>query len=288
LLPVNPYREMEAACGSPPWNAYGAVRNQDPGVPDGVLLDAPEQARLWLAKGSQFAFGLTLLAADRQAAGSLCDQWVDGLRQVGRRAGRAKTALAGNFEIEQVEDLVAAASHRPGYGLQAMPEEIVQGELERVAGATELTLRFLTPLRAHRSKKTQRDGHRLFDRERFEPRAFVQRLAARLAGLGLDAWTEEQLAARAVSDNRLIWLDVSYGPRQSRTALGGAVGRFRVDIPKADGGYRAQFPAVWTGPCSGACWKKSAPPWICSWKSPRWPNPRKSFGLAEPDVSSGR
>ena len=65
--------------------AHGAARNQDPGVPDGVLLDAPEQARLWLAKGSRYAFGLTLLAADRQAAGTLCDQLVHGLRQVGRR-----------------------------------------------------------------------------------------------------------------------------------------------------------------------------------------------------------
>ena len=99
-----------------------------------------------------------------------------------------------------------------------------------MAGASELTLRFLTPLRAHRSKKTQRDGHRFFDREHFEPRAFVQRLAARLAGLGLvrPPLTDAQLAELAVRDNRLIWLDVSYGPRHSRTALGGVVGRITL------------------------------------------------------------
>ncbi len=42
--------------------ASGRARGGDPAVPDGLMLDAPEQCRLQLQTGDRYAFGCTLIA----------------------------------------------------------------------------------------------------------------------------------------------------------------------------------------------------------------------------------
>jgi group II intron reverse transcriptase/maturase/CRISPR-associated endonuclease Cas1 len=230
--------------------AHAQASGVNPCVPDGVLLDAPEQARLWLAKDSEYAFGFTLLAGDSAEATRLFDSLVRGLRKLGRSAkhAREKLALGGNFDLLSVFDLVAGERHRPGRELRPIAPESIEDEVTRAAAHSTLTLRFLAPLRAHRSKHLRRDGYQYFDRELFQPRALLQRLTARLQRLGLfsspeladssapthtlpsDPQSEVKLQA-----NRLVWLDLSYGPRQTRKALGGAVGEVVLsDLKLAD------------------------------------------------------
>lgn len=230
--------------------AHGVSRRAKPCIPDGVLLDAPEQARLWLANGSRYAFGYTLLSTSAGEAGRLTDLLVRGLRIIGRRQGPDRIALGGNFEVEVVHDLVAGETHRPGHPLQPIAREWIEEEVRRVGNLRSLTLRFISPLRAHRSKQTRCEGHQFIDREHFPPPAFLRRLVARLQGLGIDLrglekcgtgrhglgvaspnredtgddWCRPE-SQPTVAENRFVWLDLSYGPRHIRKALGGAVGR---------------------------------------------------------------
>src|SRR5437763_1338150 len=61
--------------------AQGKGSDGPSGVPDGVLLDAPEQCRARLDPEDTYAFGLTLLAGDR--AGPTLATLVRGLRLLG-------------------------------------------------------------------------------------------------------------------------------------------------------------------------------------------------------------
>ncbi len=199
--------------------ANGVAKKIEPSVPDGVLLDAPEQTRLWLAKDSSYAFGFTLLTSDPGEAGQNVDLLVQGLRKIGRVADRGKLALGGNFEVERIDDLVAKETHRTGHALQPIAREWFETEVVRLTGIEMLTLRFCSPLRAHRGKKARHDGHQFFDREHFHAPALLNRMRARLEGLGLapsnPLLTDEASSGDARhsenvshSDNRLVWLDL--------------------------------------------------------------------------------
>lgn len=206
-------------------HAYGVARKSEPCIPDGVLLDAPEQARLWLAKDSPYAFGFTLLAAAPLEAGRLTDLLITGLRKAGRRTGAPKVALGGNFEVQLVQDLIAGETHRPGHALEPLSPDFIADEVDRATRLSTLTLDFQSPLRAHRPKKLRADGHQYFDRFCFTPSPLLQRIAARTQALGIAPETPFDLSKPPrVIDNRLVWLDLSYGPRQTRKALGGAMG----------------------------------------------------------------
>ncbi|ADB15819.1 CRISPR-associated protein Cas1 [Pirellula staleyi DSM 6068] len=239
--------------------AHAAAHQIDPCIPDGLLLDAPEQARLMLAAGSKYAFGFTLLAPTERQACTVVDHLVRGLRKVGRAKTKPKPALGGNFEVELVEDLVAKQTHRTGHPLQPIAIEAITQEIAALEGLVQLTLQFHSPLRAHRPKKARRDGHQFFDDHYFHPQALLHRLQSRIESLGicpapfqphlrpqaaapLDGWPEPasplpEDAAEPIShspipavvSNELVWLDVSYGPRHSRKTLGGAVGSVKLD-----------------------------------------------------------
>lgn len=203
---------------------WAVARNGPAAVPDGVLLDAPEQCRLDWERDARYACGLTILAADGVAAGERLDLLVAGLRKLGRKTTKRGLALGGNFEVAVVEDLVAGQPHRAGQPLAPIPLAVVEDEVARAAARDRLVLRFLSPLRALRSKRHRHEGHTCFDEAVFDPRSFVQRLHARLVALGYPL-PDPDVAALTAVDNRLRWVDVSYGPRQDRKALGGALGR---------------------------------------------------------------
>jgi CRISPR-associated protein Cas1 len=214
--------------------AHGRAQQSDPCIPDGLLLDAPEQARLWLAEGSSYAFGFTLFDSHPLAASQQVDALVRGLRRIGRDGGPAKSraaALGNNFEVQRVDDLVSGRARSAGGLLEPIPADWIEHECEQLAGQTRLTLRFLSPLRAHRSKHARQTGHQFFDRFHFDADAFLRRIAGRLDALGLAAGLDDAspLPPPVVVDNRLVWLDLSYGPRETRKALGGGVGRVEID-----------------------------------------------------------
>lgn len=199
-------------------------------MPDGVLLDAPEQCRLHLARDDRYAFGLTLLAHSRREASERLDQLIDGLRKVGRHAPEKGVALGGNFAVAVVEDLVAGQPRAMRQNLEPIGMNWIADELDRLGDIESLTLRFLSPLRAQRSKRNRGTGHGHFDRELFESHLFIDRLVARLRTLGiLSAEFPRDPTYPRVGTNQLVWLDASYGPRSHRKALGGAVGRLVLE-----------------------------------------------------------
>lgn len=205
--------------------AYGQARGIEPVMPDGVLPHVVEQCRLYLAKGDQYAFGLTILAHSPGEAAERLDTILAGLEAIGRRAPGNRVALGGNFSISTVTDQVNQRARQPHQKLVPLPLETIATQLDRLRHTTTITLRFRSPLRCARPKRSQREGHGYFDRDYFSPHVFLNRLVARLRALGVV--TEQFRLGGSLPnarDNRLVWLDASYGPKKKRNAQGGAVG----------------------------------------------------------------
>jgi len=215
--------------------AFGQADQRDPIMPDGVMLDAPEQCRTWLAKEDTYAFGMTILAGGVPEATSLVDSIQRGLVQVGRRAAQRQAALGGNFRLERCEDLVVDQPRGVGRPLVPISAEFIESEIHAAARCTELTLQFGSPLRAGRPKHRCLDGHAYFDRDYFSPASFFSRLHRRLDTLGVHPLSPSIVlpdtppgvvsTEARVAQNQLVWLDISYGMKKTRKALGGALGR---------------------------------------------------------------
>ncbi len=192
--------------------AYGQARGTEPVMPDGVLLHAVEQCRLYLSKDAHYAFGLTILAHSPTDAATRLDAILLGLRTVGRRSPGKRVALGGSFSVSTVTDQVVQRSRQPHQKLTPLPLERIAGQLDRLRNQQQVSLRFRSPLRCARPKRRQRDGHSYFDREYFSSHTFLNRLVARLRSLGV---VNEQFqlgeSIPTVADNRLVWLDASYG-----------------------------------------------------------------------------
>jgi CRISPR-associated protein Cas1 len=205
------------------------------GIPDGVLLDAPEQCRLRLAKDDRYTFGASLLFPDRSGAADCLEMLSRGLGRIGHERPRGRKALSGNFEIAELE-------HLAGTGSDGKPNPIDPtvfcDEQKATRELKELTLNFLSPLRWERPKPDQAEGATSFDHRYFNAEVFVRRTIDRVRSLGY-VLSQDDVGRSDVSlvSNQLIWLDFSYGSHQStRTArkpMGGAVGRvvFRLKNP---------------------------------------------------------
>lgn len=218
--------------------AYAAGTGHEPAIPDGLMLDAPEQARIDLRAGEPYAFGWTLLAPDGAAAARTTGAVLRGLVALGHKKLPNAKVLGGNFVLRSVEDLVKGEEIRPGASgtpdLMCIPGAHLRREFERVDTPRRLALRFTSPLRIERGDAFKQDGRRYFDSQHFDSARFVQRVRHRLAGLNLwprpeDDWPHEA----ALLENRLVWLDLAYGGAKGKT-LGGAVGRVVLDCPRID------------------------------------------------------
>src|SRR5208337_1609906 len=218
-------------------HAHGLARGCKPVMPDGLLLDAPEQGRTQLHGGEPYAFGFTLLQGSGEQASQRISQVVTGLRSLGRQATVTRAgvprpvALGGNFRVEGVEDLVSGESWKTE--IQPDPEPVpaarIENETSRLQRLGEFTLRFTSPLRAHRPGGRREQGGGYFDRRFFDPVLLVRRIQGRLLSLGLlGAALPAEPGDLDLIDNELVWLDLTYGPASDRTALGGAVGSVRV------------------------------------------------------------
>lgn len=201
-------------------------------VPDGLLLDAPEQCRVHLARGEPYAFGFTLLDDDPASASRRVATLVRGLERVGAARKPAAWGLRGNFEVVAVEDLVAAAPWTAAGPLRAVPADLLAREVDALAGRNLLTLRFLSPLRTRVRPEGAPADVRYADGRAFRADRFVSRVRHRLEDLAMLPPRDED-ARRAdveVVENRLVWLDLPYGSPARRKVLGGAVGRLRLRV----------------------------------------------------------
>jgi len=208
--------------------ANGAGSGGITSIPDGVLLDAPEQSRLRLVKGDRYSFGFQVLAADQATAGACVSRLVEGLRKVGSQGRQDKKPLWGNFRVGEVRHLAGtdgAGSPEP------IPLQHIALEQERGRSMKEITLRFLSPLRWERPKPERASGATYFDDRFFPADLFARRTLQRVNALGYTVpLTEVSGRDVALVENQLVWLDLTYGHSENRKPIGGAVGRVVLRI----------------------------------------------------------
>ncbi|MBK8233098.1 MAG: hypothetical protein IPK72_21580 [Candidatus Eisenbacteria bacterium] len=212
--------------------AYGRATGQADILPDGLMLDAPEMGRLRVRRGEPFAMGFTLLADESDRAEEVLTLVVEGLGAVGSERPERPLVFAGNFEITGVEDLVRGREWAPGRPLECIPRERIEAEAMSAARLSELTLRFVTPLKMMRPKPLREPGAECFDARFFDPGLFVIRTMRRLHELGLrSAPTGSDIASgRSIEVSRLslVWMDFAYGGPRRLKLFAGALGRVRL------------------------------------------------------------
>lgn len=209
--------------------AFGVGATVEDGVPDGLLLDAPEQGRTRATHSQLYALGGTFLGPPEQAT-ARCRQVADGLARLGAGKPGPGATLGGNFRLHAVQDLVTGSELAADGLLAPIPADHLAAEFAAARELRRLTLRFSSPLRMRRGRAHQETGHAFFDGKHFEPLAFFRRLAGRLVPLGLTGEPFDDSLARGVRviENRLVWLDMEYGPQNARKTLGGAAGEIRL------------------------------------------------------------
>lgn len=214
--------------------AYGLARNLEPAMPDGFMPDAPEQCRLRLAPGELYALGCTLIRDEQDDSVPVVRALAEGLRRAGREKSMAGPAAAlwGNFRLHEVWDLVTGRVWSDSQSPAPIAWARIDSEQKQLRSTRQLTLRFNSPLRMLRRAADRQEGHHWFDEEAFDTSLFAVRVMNRLAGLGLGAKPEDlgavHRACRTI-ENRLVWLDLGYGPQSRRKTLGGAVGRVTLE-----------------------------------------------------------
>ena len=230
--------------------ANGVARRSTPSLPDGLLLDAPEQCRLDVHPGGEYAFGFTFLDESRATAARRLHRLMQGLRALGKDAGPQNAPFGRNFKVAHVEDLIASGECDLDQGPTPLSPEHIQAEIDRAKALSEWTIQFTSPLRCSRPKGRRRAGHAFFDDDWFGADSFLRRVRLRLERLGA---REPPLDGRAPSpdsqanssssgtivhgapplprlsrNNRLVWIDLTYGPAATRKALGGAMGSIEL------------------------------------------------------------
>lgn len=219
--------------------ANARATGDEPAIPDGLLLDAPEQLITSLDSGEHYAFGFTLLAPSREEAARRCHEIARGLRLVGRKPPKRGAVLGGNFQVDKIDDLVASLplGRKSPQPIEPIPARTIEAECAALDHHETLTLRFLSPLRAHRPKNDRSPGQTYFSRDYFNPEAFVSRILLRLHSLGILAPAAD-IAPSQASDghmrllqNDLVWLDLKYGYRGDNQSLDGALGKVTLQVP---------------------------------------------------------
>lgn len=217
-----------------------AARDAGDGVshmPDGLLLDAPESGRFVLEPGEEFAFGATLLDADSEQASRRLHVLGRGLARLGATPSKRPVALGGNFDLVNVEDLVAGRAVGPGDPFAALPRATLIEQHDRLIDfvGQPITLRFGSPLRLERPSAEAIDGHRYADGQFFSAGQLLRAVQKRLTAIGIRrsaAGPDLPFDDSAIEllENRLVWLDLEYGRREQRKSLGGSLGRVRVVV----------------------------------------------------------
>lgn len=215
--------------------AHGRDDGASSAMPENVMIDAPEQARCELRAGEPYAFGLRVVSRHGDMASALVTKLAEGVRRVGGSSPPEGVALGGNFEIAFVEDRIAHTSWFADKALIPISQDFVQREMDQVSGHSVVTLQFTSPLRMKRPRNARETGGGWFDARYFDPDLFIRRAARRVGELAVSKQAEiPDVPLAKVIENRLTWLDFSYGTGERRKSLGGAVGTLSMEILHPD------------------------------------------------------
>lgn len=154
--------------------ANGHGFNIKPAIPDGMMLDAPEQCRTDLRTGDEYAFGFNLLTGSQQEADSRVSAIIAGLHSLGEDGLRG-SKLGGNFSVVKAQDLISGHVLKNDAQPSPMPVERLLNEVHRLADLKEITLRFISPLRCQRPDQARTIDHHYFDRRQRNPSSFLDR-----------------------------------------------------------------------------------------------------------------
>lgn len=224
--------------------AYGEATTSTAVVPDGVLIEAPEQARVLVRGGEPLALGWTMFSVDDRDAQLRCQRLIDGLRAIGARARHTSKPLAGGFEVVAIEDAIfgrALQRNQFAQGVDILNAQITAAE---DASNNAWRVRLTTPLRLQRPASARSDGHGFVDSKWFCPNRWLAALLRRTREAGLDAICPranverndaaadaeathgEGVFAPHAAGRWLTWLDLPYRGDGGEKSLGGVVGEF--------------------------------------------------------------
>lgn len=224
VLPAHPAAVLYATVAA----AFARSRRGISAVPDGVLVDPVEIGRLALRPDDVYHFGITFLGLGPPDVADLVRELHDGLAKLGKAKVANRPVFGGNFRVQSVVDLATGQPFATTNFIRPLPGDLFHSEVAAAKLHARLTLRFTTPLATGRSKTAGHrvDGREHFDRDYFNPSLFLNRVRGRLLDLGVAAPEVDVLPT--VSVNRLVWVDIPYGPTH-RKRLGGAVGTVVLD-----------------------------------------------------------
>lgn len=202
-------------------------------IPDGLLLDAPEIARVRLQPGDRFAFGATLLYNDPTLASRTIHRIGRGLCRIGATSPTSSVVFGGNFDLVAVQDLVTGQSLSHDQPFQPLPADLLNREYEQLLPrlGQPLTLRFTSPLRLEMPGSQSHDLHRFANERQVNIGQFLRSVQKRLHTIGVVSHAAPTRFGDDLIDllaNELVWIDVRYGSSGRRKTLGGAVGRLRI------------------------------------------------------------
>lgn len=206
-------------------DANERIPNGTRAMPDGVVLDAPDQAIVSVSPEWPISLGLTVFAPRDSSPTTKLNGIIEGLRSIGRDPPRSQSL--GRFSLDRIDDLMAQRPIQVAAQAKGLTREILDQQLLALQGREFLTLRFYMPLRCSRPENDRTKGHAFLDEHFFPGALFLKRLYRRLSELGWN-FSPADYRTIAYSDrNELVWLDIGYGTEYRKT-LGGTVGTIEL------------------------------------------------------------
>lgn len=241
--------------------AYGLAAKCNSVLPDGVLVEAPEQGRVRVEPRQPLAFGWSMFSVDHRDARLRCDRLINGLRQLGAKSRQSGKPLAGGFEVLEVRDVIADEPLQRDAeftGIQISDDIRLRRSSLPASSDQSLTIRFTTPLRIRRPSSARQagSGHAFVDQHWFCGHRWLRSLDRRLRDVGLDHLCPSrdqpevdqvfQDAHELCDTGNLTWLDLPYQGQGGSKSLGGIVGS--VSLSRV---HAAWFPAIFWGQLIG-------------------------------------
>ncbi len=206
-------------------DANACRTGEEPAMPDGVLLDAPDQAIIYATPDHPISMGMTILVPSDTNPQPKLNGIIDGLRSLGRNP-RHNQALR-ELTIDRIEDLNSGKTIQAAGQAAAVSAETLQRQFNHLKDCSILSLCWTMPLRCSRPKPKRLDGHSFLD-------LAIGKAVSDESNIPRDANNPSHAPIHArIIANDLVWLDVGYGGQdrktQDRKTLGGVVGKLTID-----------------------------------------------------------
>ena len=201
-------------------------------VPNGLLIQTPEQLRIRLIESDTYRFGLQFFEFEDGKGNETLSSLIRGLQQLGRDASR--DAFGGNFKVASVYDLAQKRILQPDELnlIQPVQPNWFDEQANAACSSNSLKIQFLSPTRLTRGPNSEQRGHRYLDRNHFCLNTLARRIVSRCIKLRIFGWELDYfdpLPLGNIVNNDLVWLDVSYGKAKHRKSLGGSMGTIAIE-----------------------------------------------------------